>query len=264
MDLASLIGYGAGFLVVSVIGIFASGGSPLEFFDIASVFITVGGTFFASMASNPMSRFMRVGTIFSKAIINPSLKPSEIILTIVSFSEKARKEGLLALEDDLDELDDPFLRKGLQLVVDGTDPELVKNIMYADLDSMESRHNANIKMIDDMGTFAPAFGMIGTLIGLILALKAGIEDREGLVRNIAVALITTYYGAILANLFFIPTSNKLTDRHNDEMLVREIMIAGTLAIQSGDNPRIVKDRLVSYLPPSMREEVSEEVGGGMR
>ncbi len=261
MDLASVIGYGAGFLLVAVIGILISGGSPLEFFDLSSIFITVGGTIFASMASNPLSRFLNVYKIFSKALFTPTLKPSEIILTIVSFSEKARKEGLLALEDDLDELDDPFLRKGLQLVVDGTDPELVKTIMYADLDSMEARHNANIKMFDDMGTFAPAFGMVGTLIGLILALKAGIEDREGLVRNIATALITTYYGAILANLFFIPTSNKLTDRHNEEMLVREIMIAGTLAIQSGDNPRIVKDRLVSYLPPSMREEVSEEVGG---
>jgi len=260
MDIATVIGLTGGFLVVSVLGIFATGGSPLQFLDLASVFITIGGTFAASLTSNPLSRFLRIGKLIGKALTNPPQRANEVILTLVSFSEKARREGLLALEDDLDELDDEFLRKGLQLVVDGTDPELVKTILYADTDAMEQRHNAGIKVFDDLGTLAPAFGMIGTLIGLILALKAGIEDREGLVRNVATALITTYYGAILANLFFIPISNKLTDRHNEEMLLREIMINGILAILSGDNPRIVKDRLVSFLSPSVRAEISEEVG----
>lgn len=260
MDLASIVGMAGGFFLVCIGGIYATGGNPFQFLDLASVFITLGGTFAASLASNPLRRFLQLGQLFGIVLVSPTQRSSEIILTLVSFSEKARREGLLALEDDLDELDDEFLRKGLQLVVDGTDPELVKTILYADTDAMEQRHNAGIKVFDDLGTLAPAFGMIGTLIGLILALRAGIEDREGLVRNVAVALITTFYGAILANLFFIPISNKLTDRHNDEVLLREIMINGILAIQSGDNPRIVKDRLVSFLAPNMREEVAEESG----
>ncbi len=260
MDLASLIGISSGIVIVAIIGIFATGGTPLDFLDLASFFITVGGTTFAGMASNPMRRFVQIPKIFLKVLVSSIKKVNEVILTLVSFSEKARREGLLALEDDLDELDDDFLRKGLQLVVDGTDPELVKTILYADNEAMEARHESGIKVFDDLGTFAPAFGMIGTLIGLILALKAGIEDREGLVRNVAVALITTYYGALLANTLFIPTANKLRDRHNDEMLLREVMINGILAIQSGDNPRIVKDRLVSFLPPNVRQEIAEEVG----
>ncbi len=260
MDLATIVGIIAGFLLVTTIGVFVSGGSPIDFLDAASFFITLGGTFMAGLASNPLKRYIQLPKIFLKVIYGSTKKSNEVILTLVSFSEKARREGLLALEDDLDELDDEFLRKGLQLVVDGTDPELVKTILYADTDAMEARHDSGIKMFDDLGTFAPAFGMIGTLIGLILALKAGIEDREGLTRNVAIALITTFYGAVLANVFFIPVANKLKDRHADEVLLREVMINGILAIQSGDNPRIVKDRLVSFLPPSVRQEIAEEVG----
>jgi len=258
MDLASVVGIGVGFLVVAVVGILVSGGSPLEFFDLPSVFITIGGTTMAGLASNPLSKFLKIGKYISLVIFPPKFNPADTIMTLVSFSEKARREGLLALEDDLDELDDQFLRKGLQLVVDGTDPELVKTIMFNEIDAMEARHNSVIKMFNDLGSFAPAFGMIGTLIGLILALKAGIEDREALTRNVAVALITTYYGALLANIFFLPIANKLGELHDQEVLLREIMIQGILAIQSGDNPRIVKDRLISFLPPHVREEISEE------
>jgi len=258
MDLASLVGIIGGFLVVAIIGVFASGGSPLQFYDLASIFITVGGTIAATLTSTPLSRFLASWKMFYKILVIPNENPAEVILTLVSFSEKARREGLLALEDDLDELDDQFLRKGLQLVVDGTDPALVQNILYTELENIDARHTNGRQMFEDAAAFAPAFGMIGTLIGLVLALKAGIEDREGLVANVATALITTYYGAILSNLVFIPASNKLRDRNANELLLREVMINGILAIQSGDNPRIVKDRLISFLPPSVREEISEE------
>ncbi|MBN1899279.1 MAG: motility protein A [Spirochaetes bacterium] len=260
MDLMTVIGLTGGAVTVMILGILATGGNPAQFLDLASVFITIGGTIGATMTSTPAHRLFNVWKIFSKVLFIPTQNPAETILTLVSFSEKARREGLLALEDDLDELEDKFLRKGLQLVVDGTDPALVQNILYTELENIEARHAAGRQTFEDAATFAPAFGMIGTLIGLILALFAGIEDREALVRNVATALITTYYGAIMANLFFIPVSNKLRDRNNTEMLLREVMIHGILAIQSGDNPRIVKDRLVSFLPPSVREEISEEVG----
>jgi chemotaxis protein MotA len=178
---------------------------------------------------------------------------------IVTFSEKARREGLLALEDDLDELEDEFLRKGIQLVVDGTDPEIIRNIMETELNHMQSRHLDGIKIFEDWGALAPAFGMIGTLIGLIIML-ANIEDKSAIGPGMSTALITTLYGAILGNLVFIPIANKLSWVNNQEVLLREIMIEGTLSIQSGDNPRIVKEKLISFLPPEIRAQVEEEAG----
>ncbi|MDD5065768.1 MAG: motility protein A [bacterium] len=259
MDFATIIGYTGGFLLVSVIGVWLAKGSVLTFIDAASVAITLGGSLLATLAASSMKKFVNFPKYFMIIFKVPVRKSNEIILTLVSFSEKARREGLLALEDDLTELEDEFLRKGLQLVVDGTDPELVKTILYADTDAMESRHARVIKMFENMGYLAPAFGMIGTLIGLILAIAAGIDDKSALIAGVATALITTYYGAIMANLFFLPAASKLTDLHEDEVQIRDIMINGILAIQSGDNPRIVKDRLVSFLEPADRKAISEEV-----
>jgi len=190
------------------------------------------------------------------------VKPMEagrIISMIVTFSEKARREGLLALEDDLDELEDEFLRKGIQLVVDGTDPEIIRNIMETELNNMQSRHGEGIKIFEDWGIFAPAFGMIGTLIGLILMLS-NIEDKSAIGPGMSTALITTLYGALLANLVFITIANKLSYVNDQEILLREIMIEGTLSIQSGDNPRIVKEKLISFLPSDVRAQVEEETG----
>jgi chemotaxis protein MotA len=199
---------------------------------------------------------MRVGR---NALYQRPFEAGRIISMIVTFSEKARREGLLALEDDLDELEDDFLRKGIQLVVDGTDPEIIRNVMETELNNMHSRHQGGIKIFEDWGIFAPAFGMIGTLIGLILMLR-NIEDKSSIGQGMSVALITTLYGAVLANLVFIPVANKLTYNNDQEVLIREIMIEGTLSIQSGDNPRIVKEKLVSFLPPEIRAQVEEETG----
>lgn len=259
MDLATVFGLIFGFLTVAVLGVLLSGGNPVEFINLPSIFITIGGTIATIFVSNPASRVLSAFRIMGKTIGRASINPSETILTLVSFSEKARREGLLALEDDLEELDDEFLKKGIQLVVDGTDPDLVKNIMSTEVDFLNERHDTGRQMFDDLGTLFPAMGMIGTLIGLILMLK-NIEDKSSLGRGMSTALITTYYGMVLANLFAIPISNKLRDRHNEEVLLREIMINGVLAIQSGDNPRIVKERLISFLSPSMRNKISDEVG----
>jgi chemotaxis protein MotA len=181
-------------------------------------------------------------------------------VTIVSFSEKARREGLLALEDDLDDLDDPFMRKGLQLVVDGTDPELVKSIMENEVEQMVNRHDENKRVFDDWATFAPAFGMIGTLMGLVMML-VNLSDRASIGPYLAVAIITTFYGAIICYLFCQPLGTRLDQMTNDEVLMKAIILMGVLSIQSGDNPRIVKDKLVTFLPPNQREEISEEVEG---
>jgi chemotaxis protein MotA len=180
-----------------------------------------------------------------------------LIVTIVSFSEKARREGLLALEDDLDELDDPYMKKGLQLVVDGTDPELVKNIMETEIEQMVGRHDDNKRMFDDWAGFAPAFGMIGTLMGLVMML-VNLEDRSAIGPALGIAIITTLYGAIACYLFFQPIGTRLNMMTNDEVLYKAVILMGVLSIQSGDNPRIVKDKLITYLKPDEREELAEE------
>lgn len=258
MDIATVAGLVAGtsFLLLGVI--FANG-SLLLFFDPASIMITVGGSLAGLLASSPLARFLAIGNVAKITFFPPTYSPNEMIITLVSFSEKARREGLLALEDDLDELDDEFLRKGIQLVVDGTDPEMVKRILETEIEQMVDRHEAMKKLFDDMANLAPAFGMIGTLIGLILML-VNIEDKSAIGPGMSAALITTLYGAIIANLFALPLSNKLECRGNEEVLMKLIMIEGTLSIQSGDNPRLVKDKLIAYLEPGEREAISSEVG----
>jgi len=260
MDLATLGGLAVGFFVI-LVGIVVAGGfgGLFAFISISSVFITIGGSFSAVLISNTIPRMMRLMKVVMNAVRTKPLEAGRIISMIVTFSEKARREGLLALEDDLDELEDDFLRKGIQLVVDGTDPEIIRNIMVTELNNMISRHQEGIKIFEDWGVLAPAFGMIGTLIGLILMLTK-IEDKSAIGPGMSTALITTLYGVILANLVFIPIANKLTYVDSQEVLVREIMIEGTLSIQSGDNPRIVKEKLVSFLPPEVRTQVEEETG----
>jgi len=261
MDIATLGGLAIGFFVI-ITGIIVAGGigGLYSFISIPSVFITLGGSFAAIMASNTLGRTLGIMKVTMNAIRVKPLEAGRIISMIVTFSEKARREGLLALEDDLDELEDAFLRKGIQLVVDGTDPEIIRNIMETELNNMQARHQEGIKFFEDWGFLAPAFGMIGTLIGLIIMLS-NIEDKSAIGPGMSTALITTLYGALLANLVLIPIANKLTYVNNQEILMREIMIEGTLSIQSGDNPRIVKEKLVSFLPPEIRAQVEEETGG---
>lgn len=261
MDIATLGGLGIGAFFV-ILGIVIAGGvgGLFSFINIPSVLITVGGSFGAIMVANSLSKVLGLMKIMMNAIKTKPMETGRIISMIVTFSEKARREGLLALEDDLDELEDEFLRKGIQLVVDGTDPEIIRNIMETELNNMISRHQDGIKIFEDWGAFAPAFGMIGTLIGLILMLS-NIEDKSAIGPGMSTALITTLYGAFLANLVFLPIAAKLTYVDKQEVLLREIMIEGTLSIQSGDNPRIVKEKLVSFLTPEMRVQV-EEAGEG--
>lgn len=260
MDIATIGGLAIGVFVI-LMGIITAGGvgSVARFVSIASVFITIGGSFAAVMISNPLARTFGIMKLVMIAVRSHPMDAGRVISMIVTFSEKARREGLLALEDDLDELEDDFLRKGIQLVVDGTDPEIIRNILETELNNMQARHQAGIKIFDDWSTLAPAFGMIGTLIGLILMLT-NIEDKSAIGPGMATALITTLYGALLCYLVLMPISNKLMHINEQEILLREIMIEGTLSIQSGDNPRIVKEKLVSFLTPEIRAQIDEETG----
>ncbi len=258
MDIATIGGLAAGFTCLAL-GIIFAKGNPALFLDPASVIVTVGGSLSALVMANPLSRVLGMWNVARLVFFPTSYSPDEMIITLVSFSEKARREGLLALEDDLDELDDVFLRKGIQLVVDGTDPELVRRIMETELENIVERHEQGRKLFEDWSLFAPAFGMIGTLMGLILML-VNIEDKSAIGPGMSAALITTMYGAIMANLIFTPIATKLEIIGSEETLLKLIMIEGTLSIQSGDNPRIVKDKLISFLEPGKREAISNEVG----
>ena len=230
MDIASVAGIGAAFVFLGL-GVILARGDFALFFDPPSIMVTVLGSLSGLVASNSMSYIMGLGQIMKFAFFPPDLNAKDMIVTLVSFSEKARREGLLALEDDLHDVDDEFLKKGIQLVVDGTDPALL----------------------------APAFGMIGTLMGLIL-MMVNLEDKSAIGPGMSTALITTLYGAIMANAVLMPISAKLEVRANEEALIKLIMIEGTLSIQSGDNPRIVRDKLIAFLDPAQREEITQEIG----
>ncbi len=256
MDLGTIAGLGAGVALI-VMSILTAGGQIGAFIHIPSFLMVIGGSFAAMLVANPMSRMLGIVRYINIILRVPNYEEERIISSLVNFSEKARREGLLALEDDLEEVEDEFMRKGIQLVVDGTDPDIIKSVLYNDLNQLQTRHGVGITLFDNWGKIAPAFGMIGTLAGLI-SMLANLEDQSSIGPNMSLALITTMYGAILANLVLIPIKIKLEDRDAAETLLREIMIEGILSIQSGDNPRILEEKLLSFLPPVRREAVRQE------
>jgi len=257
VDLGTIIGLaaGGGFILFAIIGT-GSGLSP--FVSFSSFIMVIGGSFGAMMVATPMSRILGLMRYLQIALRTPDWQEEKIISDLVAFSERARREGLLALEDNLDEVEDEFMRKGIQLVVDGTDPDIIKSILYHELNEIQSRHESGIAIFDTWGKIAPAFGMIGTLAGLISMLVNLGGDSSIIGQGMALALITTMYGAVMANLLLIPIKNKLEDRDKEETRVKEIVIEGILSIQSGDNPRILLEKLISFLPPSQREVMRQE------
>lgn len=249
MDLATLIGIGLGIFLI-FISIFL-GGDVMGFVDIMSVLIVVGGTIAATLVNFPLATVMEVVDISKNAFLHKEESPAEVIESLVDLAEKARREGILAIEKSLYDIKDDFMRNGVQLAVDGSDPEIIRSIMENELVNLETRHKTGHSVLHAMGTYAPAFGMIGTLIGLIQMLR-NLEDPSQIGAGMAVALITTFYGALMANLVFLPIEGKLKTRTGVEVLKREMIIEGILAIQSGDNPRIVRGKLTTFVAPKFR------------
>ncbi len=255
MDIATLGGM-AGGLVLIVVAFIIGGNNIMGLVDITSLIVVIFGSFAAVLASSPMQRALGFMKYLSIATRVPVFQNKmELITQLVQFSDNARKEGLLSLDDSLNEVEDDFLRGGLRLVVDGTDPDVIKRILYTNLDQVESRHEDGIGIFEKWAKLAPAFGMIGTLLGLI-GMMANLEDTASIGPNMAVALVTTLYGSIFANLILSPIQFKLEDRHKEEMQIKEIMVQGILSIQSGDNPRILEDKLLTFLPPAERPSQS--------
>ncbi len=259
MDLASFIGFSV--CLILVLGGMSSGpngvAGALSFWDVPSVLITGGGTLGVLLLGVPLERFLKFPTVFQKVFFGSSPDMVGLVQTMVSFAEKARREGLLALEEDAGQLDDEFLRKSIQLVVDGTDPELVKAILDTEIGLLEDRHGQNKKLLDTMAEMAPAFGMLGTLVGLVQMLQ-NLNDPSSLGPGMAVAIITSFYGSFIANVIALPMGKKLAARTGQEVLCRELMVEGVLAIQAGENPRIVEEKLKVFLPPVQRKKLEED------
>jgi len=255
MDLATILGIVAGFGLV--IGAILIGEGVMFFVSIQSAMIVFGGTFGATLINFPLKDVLSVMKVLAKVFSHTEISYKGTIEKLVALAEKARREGILAIEMELESIDDDFLRSGIQYAVDGTEPEYIRAIMESELNSLDERHRLGQSIFLAMGTYAPALGMIGTLIGLIQMLS-GLDDPTKIGSGMATALVTTLYGALMANLFFLPIAGKLANKSSEETLQKELVLEGILSIQSGDNPRFVREKLLTFLPPAARKEMAQQ------
>ena len=250
MDIASLIG-----LILAIGLIFASiaiGNPPFTaFIDIPSLLVVLGGASAAVLICFPIGSLLRSPMIALKVILNKSEDRLALIRQIVELAETARRDGLLALESKVQDIENTLVKTGIQMAVDGNSPEVVEEVLRTEVEAIASRHREGKNIMDQLGRFAPAYGMIGTLMGLIMMLQ-DMSDPSGIGAGMAVALITTLYGAVVANVFFSPFAEKLGLISRNEMVSFEIAIRGVMAIQSGESPRAIDQRLRTFLPPKQR------------
>lgn len=254
MDIGTIIGLVVAFLSVGLAVVL--GGDPLALINIPSIVVVVGGAAGAVIAAFPLSKMTKAHTVVMKSVFNETPDIEGVIRDLVKFAEIARREGILSLENHIGDMKEEFVVRGIKMAVDGTDPELIRVIMETELEGLMDRHMQGKMILDQFAKYAPAFGMIGTLLGLIFMLGS-MEDPAAIGPSMAVALITTLYGAIIANAFAGPLADKLYQNDQAEVLMKTVIIAGVMAIQSGDNPRVVESKLLTYLPPSAREAFSQ-------
>ena len=250
MDLGSVIGII--FTLGLLIGSMAMGVGIGPYIDIPSILIVFGGTIGTLLIGFKVEQIKKFGKIFMVAIKPPKFDNAKTIEKIVDYATKARKEGILGIEGDLENEDDEFLKKGLSLAVDGVEPENIKELLETELEQISARHADNASLFDQIAGFAGAMGMIGTLIGLV-AMLLNMADPSAIGPAMAVALLTTMYGAILGNVFGTPIANILILRDKEEMLAKNIIIEGIMAINAGDNPRNIEAKLFAFLEPANRK-----------
>ncbi len=250
MDLGTVVG-----LVLTLallFGAMAMGVGIGPYIDIPSVLIVFGGTIGVLLVGFKMEQMKNLVKYFMIAIKPPQEDVAQLIKKMVEYSTKARRDGILALETDANNEENEFLKKGLSMAVDGNEPDTIRDLLEIDMDQTSERHKANAQIFDQMGGFAGAMGMIGTLIGLV-AMLLNMSDPSAIGPSMAVALLTTMYGAMIGNIIGAPVANILLIRDSDEVLVKTLIIEGIMAIQSGDNPRTLEGKLLSFLPPKERE-----------
>ncbi len=250
MDLGTVVG-----LVLTLallFGAMAMGVGIGPYIDIPSVLIVFGGTTGVLLVGFKMEQMKNLAKYFMIAIKPPQEDIAELIKKMVEYSTKARRDGILALETDANNEENEFLKKGLSMAVDGNEPDTIRDLLEIDMDQTSERHKANAQIFEQMGGFSGAMGMIGTLIGLV-AMLLNMSDPSAIGPSMAVALLTTMYGAMIGNIIGSPVANILLIRDSDEVLVKTLIIEGIMAIQSGDNPRTLEGKLLSFLPPKERE-----------
>ena len=251
MDLATLVGVILGLVLIgSAIGM---GPAPIAFVNMPSILIVVGGVLAATLIRFPLKVVRTTMKVAANAFTDKVDTPYALIRKIVELAEKSRRDSLLSLENV--PIDDEFLKKGIQLCVDGTEPEVLRDTLRTEMDGIIERHQLGQRLFKGIGNAGPAFGMIGTLIGLVNMLIA-MDDPSAIGPQMAVALLTTFYGAVIANLLALPIADKLAERSKAELQNREIVIQGIMGILAANHPRVVETRLVSYLSPKARTEVT--------
>ncbi|MUK86813.1 flagellar motor protein MotP [Ornithinibacillus sp. L9] len=255
-DLLTPIGITLGFIMI-MLAILTKGGTEgiTSFLDIASIFVVIGGLVGSLFINFRMEQIKLMNRVLKEAFRQNDQRLPSLINLFINLSERARREGILALENELEEVEDPFIKKGILLAVDGIEPEVIHDIMHAEITAMEERHYRGRMIIEKCGEYAPAWGMIGTLVGLVLMLNS-LQDPATLGPNMAVALLTTLYGTVLANLVFLPMASKLEIKTEEEVFIKQIIIEGVIGVQSGQNPRILEEKLSAFL--SNDSNVKEE------
>lgn len=267
MDISTIVGLGIGWGMVLIGMLLAAGGDvglfiALFIYQPSSAAITIVGSFGGVLMSYPMAKVTSIGAYISKALSEDPKNTAykELVEELVDHATEARRNGVLALDARTEEIDDPYIKNGVQLAVDGTAPEQIEEIMQLELEAIQKRHEDNQAVIMKWAELAPAFGMIGTLVGLI-AMLANLSDPDAIGPAMAIALITTMYGSMVANMVCIPIAGKLQARTKEETTRKEMIISGILSIQNGDNPRIVKQKLLTFVPPDIKAELSDDDEG---
>lgn len=256
MDIASVVGFllAAIFMVTSVV---MGGGSFGAFIDPASIIVTFGGSLATVMVCFPIRNFAHSVVVLKTVFLNQPASIASLVEELVKLAEVSRQEGLLALEAKTQEIENQFLVMGVQMTADGTRPDVLEYILRTEMEAVNERHKEGKAFFDQWGKMAPAFGMIGTLLGLILML-GNLSDPNALGPGMAVAMITTLYGAVLANVVCLPFAEKLGYVNKQEIQSMEIVVRGVLAIQAGDSPRVVEQKLSTFIPPKLRAGSNEK------
>jgi chemotaxis protein MotA len=253
MDIATIIGLAGAFGAV----IMAMGSNVNAFIDVPSMLIVILGAGAATICAFPPYRLVTTFGIVKSAVFVKKISPVAVVTQIIEFAEQARREGILALESRAIEITDDFLKQGIQLAVDGTEPDLIKDILSTEIAYMEARHGEGVKVVDFVAAMGPAFGMCGTVVGLVLML-GNMSDVDSLGPNMAIAMITTLYGSLIANAACLPIVEKLKVYSAREVLIKELMLEGIMSLQSGDNPRIVEQKLTVFLEPAVRVQIMKD------
>lgn len=260
-NLVPTAGIVSGFILI-LWSIFTAGDLN-NFLDVPSIVITVGGSFAALVISFPFKTLMTIPSMLKLLLVSPQDNRENLLILLSDMSRKARKDGLLALEDDIVSMDNEYLKTGMQLVIDGMEPDDIRSLMELRMDTVEKRHRSGQAVFLKWGELAPAYGMLGTLIGLIIML-AGLDDPSSIGSGMATALVTTFYGSLLANLLFIPIASNLGQQTDEEIFTCEMILDGILEIQAGTNPRLLEEKLFSYLAPKEHKKMKESLESGSK